>query len=173
MNKKQNEISAFTLIELLVVVAIIGILAAVGVTTYNGIQQKVKKNAAQSNHKLVVKYITNEVMKCSMGDSTAMDGNLDCSKQGSYDWKDDVSLAVEKALISFKNPWDKSKSSVTHGGCLNCSNTNVGFNRVNTPGSNVRVKTCLITPCTGGTAFPCEDHEKNVNFLCSGIIQIN
>ena len=33
---------AFTLIELLVVVAIIGILAAVGVRTYNGIQDNAK-----------------------------------------------------------------------------------------------------------------------------------
>ena len=163
----------FTLIELLVVVAIIGILAAVGTVAYNGYTASAKKNAVKANHKSVVKYITNEVMKCTTGEKTAMNGNLDCSKQGSYDWKDDVSLAVEKALIDFKNPWDTSNSSVTHGGCIDCSDTNVGFNRVNTPGSNVEVRSCLITPCTGGTAFPCEDHEKNVNFLCSGIIQIN
>ena len=38
---------AFTLIELLVVVAIIGILAAVGVTTFNGFQQKAKINTTK------------------------------------------------------------------------------------------------------------------------------
>ena len=42
---------AFTLIELLVVVAIIGILAAVGVTTFNGFQEKAKISATKANHK--------------------------------------------------------------------------------------------------------------------------
>ena len=47
---------AFTLIELLVVVAIIGILAAVGVVAYNGYTGAAKKNAAITNQKMVIKY---------------------------------------------------------------------------------------------------------------------
>ena len=57
----------FTLIELLVVVAIIGILAAVGVVAYNGYTSSAKIQTVKSNHKSVVKYVNSELMKCLIG----------------------------------------------------------------------------------------------------------
>ena len=48
---------AFTLIELLVVVAIIGILAAVGVTTFGGFQEKAKISVLKSRHASIQKDI--------------------------------------------------------------------------------------------------------------------
>ena len=51
---------AFTLIELLVVVAIIGILAAVGVVAYNGYTGAAQKTVVQQNFKNTVKYFTIE-----------------------------------------------------------------------------------------------------------------
>ena len=57
----------FTLIELLVVVAIIGILAAVGVVAYNGYTGAAKVSAAKSQHTMIVKFISSELKKCSIG----------------------------------------------------------------------------------------------------------
>ena len=102
----------FTLIELLVVVAIIGILAAVGVVAYNGYTKSAKINAAKSNQASVVKYLAAEIQKCNMGtESTAMSGNLTCSS----DMGSAATIAekAELALADFKNPFTPSAAAVT------------------------------------------------------------
>ena len=47
---KDTKKKAFTLIELLIVVAIIGILAGVGVPMYNGYMATAKVKSSQTNH---------------------------------------------------------------------------------------------------------------------------
>ena len=59
--------NGFTLIELLVVVAIIGILAAVGIVAFNGFLGNARSNATQSNHTAIVKFISSNLVRCNMG----------------------------------------------------------------------------------------------------------
>ena len=70
----------FTLIELLVVVAIIGILAAVGVVAYNGYTSAAQKAVTKQNFKNTVRYFTSEVMKCEV-DSSQKAFGLSCPVQ--------------------------------------------------------------------------------------------
>ena len=49
--------NGFTLIELLVVVAIIGVLAAVGVVAFNGFIKSARISVIKSNHEIVEKNI--------------------------------------------------------------------------------------------------------------------
>ena len=77
----------FTLIELLVVVAIIGILAAVGVVAYNGYTGAAKKSVVKQNFSTVVKWIQADAMKGMINGGTVFrqtnssggGQNLNCS----------------------------------------------------------------------------------------------
>ena len=61
MNQK-----GFTLIELLVVVAIIGILAAVGVVAFQGFLKNSKTACVNNNHNLIYRIVMNEIKRCEI-----------------------------------------------------------------------------------------------------------
>ena len=148
MKRKKNK--GFTLIELLVVVAIIGILASVGVVAYNGYTESAKKGASKSNHNSVKKWIQNELQKCSIGEAKAMPNSAGSNQLTCSDDSDAEKIAKAVAdsigkADDFKNPWKTSDNAVVNSagpGSGKCAKANRGFTYVTKSGSNVNVFTC-------------------------------
>lgn len=148
--KKQNN-KGFTLIELLVVVAIIGILAAVGVVAYSGYTSSAKKAGTKSNHASVVKYVAAELKKCELGDTSVMKDKagtlqLTCSERKTAD---KVAEGATKALAEFKNTYGTVNSLTTavrkgakFSAKTDCTTTTEGVTRVANTTSQVTVSSC-------------------------------
>ena len=82
---KDTKKKAFTLIELLIVVAIIGILAGVGVPMYNGYMATAKVQSSATNHANVKSFVSATLTKCSAGSSyvTLGSSNRYCNQNAS------------------------------------------------------------------------------------------
>ena len=144
---------AFTLIELLVVVAIIGILAAVGVVAYNGFTASAKVNATKSNLDTVYKYISTQVLKCQLGEKTIFGGYRPCS--GFNDTPQINAMIDSYGYIlfdNFQNPYtgikncDKSSSN-----CMIKSGIDFELGKINLDSNTSKVlilRTCLAEPCS-------------------------
>jgi len=134
---------AFTLIELLVVVAIIGILAAVGVVAYNGYTGAAKVNATKSNRKTIEKYINLELTKCELGETTVMDGNLNCADITKFN---EVSNKTYKALANvIKNPYGGADPGIGYGQTNQCKySIQIGITYVYNavPNNKLKIMTC-------------------------------
>ena len=143
---------AFTLIELLVVVAIIGILAAVGVVAYNGYTGAAKVSAAKTNYKNVVKQMRAELTKCNAGlsDKMFISNPQSCLITHANNWASGMNNACRGSTgmyYGMKNPYKTSDRACR----LNISYTNdadVGYINWSTKSAtDVRLSSCWKTPC--------------------------
>ena len=154
---------AFTLIELLVVVAIIGILAAVGVTTFGGFQEKAKVSATKNNHKTAVKKAALIISECGIDGSVQMMSKIRNTTKYSITCYGNQFTFFGDYFINdmdnggrWKNPFKASGNRVQQPGwCSNASSgdANVGFIWINsrTGWDNVTICTCFETPCSEAT----------------------
>ena len=136
---KRKASKAFTLIELLVVVAIIGILAAVGVNVFSGFQDKAKVAATKSIHKNVQKKLSAELVKCSLGD-TSIFKNLSCSGITGSTVVSNIGSAG--AVFTDKNPWEGAEWSIKSG-----SSFKEGQVSLSASGQVITLKTCTKKGC--------------------------
>ena len=143
----------FTLIELLVVVAIIGILAAVGVVAYNGYTASAKANATKSNLDSVYKYLSGEIMKCELGEEKILEGYRPCAGFNSTAQINAIVNSYGDVIFSnYSNPYTGIKNCQTSTtNCVVRGSNEFKLGKISldsiTP-KLLTLKTCIADPCS-------------------------
>ena len=124
-----------------VIIVCVGGGLLLGTVAYNGMVTASKIGDTKRNYSQAVKYIAAELQKCSLGETTAMDGGLTCSN---YTATKAIKVAASKLMD--KNPYKYSDLAVRVSNS-NTNNEDVGYISLSTSGSNIIIKSCNKTPC--------------------------
>jgi type IV pilus assembly protein PilA len=114
---------AFTLIELLIVVAIIGVLAAVGVPTFQDYIKHSQENATLAKHKIIKNFISANLTRCSAGATSIKLQeyyglvSVNCNKTP---WALAIAFAKHFKYINMGNPYGSGSGSPVYASTDDC-----------------------------------------------------
>ena len=115
---KTKKTSGFTIVELLIVIVVIGILAAITIVSYNGVQNKAKTaNALSAANNVIKKSLIYSTDESSTGYPPSLAKLTEAAAAGKTYELTGVSLASPELTLTTTSPVPTSPTQVTYNWC--------------------------------------------------------